>query len=107
MPHLRVFVFKDSNDNRMEFTAPSKTKARKRLGSVHPDPSSFEYVGEREETQEEFVARIGRERKRAVELRDKQATTPRLVRRRKAFGRNDRCPCGSGKKVKHCRCSRG
>jgi hypothetical protein len=27
------------------------------------------------------------------------------VGRRKAYGRNDKCPCGSGKKVKHC-CAR-
>jgi len=30
----------------------------------------------------------------------------RLAGRRKAYGRNDRCPCGSGRKVKHC-CARG
>jgi hypothetical protein len=26
----------------------------------------------------------------------------RLAGRRKAYGRNDQCPCGSGKKVKRC-----
>ena len=107
MGHLRIFVFTDSNDNRIEILAPSKSKAKEMVGRVRVGGGSFHYEGEREETRTEFLQRLGRERKRAAEERERVAAQPRLVKRRKAFGRNDRCPCGSGKKVKHCRCSKG
>jgi len=32
----------------------------------------------------------------------KKAKLQPLVRRGKKMGRNDKCPCGSGKKYKHC-----
>ena len=102
-----VFTFKDSNNNKIELTAPTKTDALKMAKRVQMGGSAPKYESHRQETEEEWFARMNRARKERVKAQDEQAAKPRLVRRRKAFSRNDRCPCGSGKKVKHCRCPKG
>lgn len=104
-PNLFVFTFKDKNGNFTEITAPSKTQARERAKDIIFGGGALRYVSHRPETPEERKARHDRSKRRDEEAAAKRATAPRIVGRRKAFGRNDRCPCGSGKKVKHCRCS--
>ena len=107
MFRVRVFTFIGSNNNRIEITAPSKSQAMKLLKRSCQGMGVFRYESYRPETQDEFLARYGRQRQREAEVRMKQATAPRPVGRRKAFGRNDKCPCGSGKKVKRCCARRG
>lgn len=102
---MRVFTFKDSNNNKIEITAPSKSQAVKSLKRTCQGMGVFRYESDRPETRDEFLARYGRQRQR--EARAREAVSPKPLRRRKAFGRNDRCPCGSGKKVKRCCARRG
>ena len=103
-----VFTFKDfKSNNTVEITAPTKTAARQMVGRMQMGDSIFRYESHREETEAEWYARINRNKQRAANARAEQRRGPRILKKRKAFGRNDRCPCGSGKKVKHCRCTRG
>jgi len=57
----------------------------------------------------EDVRRFGGPRQREVNipaplqtLFDQRRGVPRVVEPRRTVGRNERCPCGSGKKYKHC-----
>ena len=102
-----VFVFKDSNNNKIEITAPSKTKARKMVKNMHVGDSVFRFDSCRNETEDEWMAREGRNRQREANAQHEQTIKPKILKRRKAFGRNDRCPCRSGKKVKYCQCTKG
>lgn len=103
-PYMFVYTFEDGNENRHEITAPSKTKAREAAKRINLGGGPLRYVGHRLETREERSARHRRNDEQAEKAKRDAQLAPRIVRRRKAFGRNDRCPCGSGKKVKHCRC---
>lgn len=102
MRNLTVFTFRDANGNSMEFTAPSKSQASKMAKRVMFGGGALRYHSERPETDEERKARRLREKNRREQVEKEEATKPKILRRRKAAGRNDRCPCGSGRKVKHC-----
>jgi len=104
--NLIVFTFIDEkNNNTVELTAPSKSQAMKRVKTIGME--GLRYDSQRPETNDECLARMGRDRKRQQEQDIKDAETPKVLRRRKAFSRNDKCPCNSGKKVKHCCGARG
>ena len=105
MPDLNVYTFKDDSNNTFVFTAPSKSQAMKSAKRIHGN-RVLRFESERPETSEERVERIRRGKARREKQKREEAMQPKILRRRKAFGRNDRCPCGSGRKVKHCRCSR-
>lgn len=104
VPDLLVFTFKDDKGNSVQITAPSKTKAREAVKSIDLG-GVLRYDSHRPETVDERSARQARNKERAEKERPAAgAPAPRIVRKRLAYGRNDRCPCGSGKKVKRCRC---
>jgi preprotein translocase subunit SecA len=103
---MLVFTFKGSNNNTIEITAPSKTAAKGMVKRICPDDTTFRYESHRKETEEEWFARRNRQMQRAADAQAEQRRLPKIVGKRKAFSRNDRCPCGSGKKVKHCWCTR-
>ena len=103
-----VFKFKDDKNNNVEITAPSKTQARNMAKMMmQGNGSELRFDSQRPETSGERGARLQRKRKKELEDQVRQSRQPRIIRRRKAYSRNDRCPCGSGKKVKHCRCPKG
>lgn len=104
-PDLFVFTFKDGNNTNIEITAPSKSQARKMVQHYNLGGGVPRYDSHRSETAEEAAARRSRTKERKQQEQQQQAAEPRVVRKRLAYGRNDRCPCGSGKKVKHC-CAR-
>ncbi len=104
MYELFVFTFSDGSGNKIEITAPSKTKAKEQAKRVNMGGGVLRCVDQRPATVEEVARSRKASKERAEREKQTAATTPRIIRRRKAFGRNDRCPCGSGKKVKHCRC---
>ena len=108
---MLLFVFKDSKNNSIEITAPSKVQAMKMLKATSMGGGSFRYDSHREETPDEWRARMdraahkkqqgtGAEMRRAVA----RATGPPagLVGRRKRIGANHPCLCGSGRKYKRC-----
>lgn len=99
---LIVFTFKDDRNNSVQILAPSKTQACKMVKRINFG-GVMRCVEQRPMTADEVKQRAAS----AVRPARSQALDggPRLVRKRLAFGRNDRCPCGSGKKVKHC-CAR-
>lgn len=101
MSRLRVFTFKDKNNNSVEVTAPSKTQARKFVERAYSGFGVLRYDSDRVETENEFIAHYGRDKQRAV-AREQQAAVPKAERCRKVYDPNDRCPCGSGKKFKRC-----
>lgn len=102
MKNLTVFTYKDGNGNTFQFTAPSKSQASKMAKRVSVGGGFLRYDGERPETDDELRNRRLRAKRQREQSERQEATRPRVVRRRKAAGRNDRCPCGSGRKVKHC-----
>lgn len=74
---------------------------------VEEEVESVEEVEAKEPVKEEVpvtasTATVGTRRKRYVEHRGDMRSTNEPVRTGKKIGRNDPCPCGSGKKYKHC-----
>jgi preprotein translocase subunit SecA len=65
------------------------------IPSTVPDPSAFEFKHEAFEGLGQDAAAA--EPEAAVEVEKKP-----FVRPDRKVGRNDPCPCGSGKKYKHC-----
>ena len=112
---MLVFVFKDSKNNSIEITAPTKTAATNMLKRVNMGDTTFRYDSHRDETKEEWCARMDRAARkkqqraeaamrRAVARAGSQPEAPvsSIRRRGKKIGPNHRCPCGSGKKYKRC-----
>ena len=102
---LFVFTFKDNNNTRVEITAPSKTQAKRMVQNYQLGGGVLRYDSHRPETAEEAAARRKRGKEQKAREEQQRAKEPRIIKKRLAYGRNDRCPCGSGKKVKHC-CAR-
>lgn len=100
---FQEFIFADANGNQVSMIAPSKSAAKRRLQKT--------YLGWNLRFVEAKPA-AAPERRRKVPLPGvmdaASPSRPKVMRKRKAYGRNDRCPCGAmgldgrPKKVKHC-----
>ena len=108
---MLVFVFKDSKNNSIEITAPTKTAATQMLKRVNMGDATFRYDSHRDETKDEWSARMDRAARKkqlraeammrqAVARAGSQPAGP--VKRGKKIGANQRCSCDSGKKHKRC-----
>ena len=108
---MLLFVFKDSKNNSIEITAPSKTQAMKMFKRVNVGSTVFRYDSHREETRDEWRARMdraARKKQQRVEAAMRQAVVRAgsqpvgPAKRVRKIGPNHRCPCGSDKKYKRC-----
>ncbi len=91
---MELFTFKGPENNFIEMTAPSLSQAQKMVKRIRP--------GEvfRLESREPANAAI----RLPSMVKNPLFQLPSIPKpkRRRAYRRNDQCPCGSGKKVKHC-----
>lgn len=101
-PDMFVYTFKDGTGNSNEIVAPNKTKARLMAKGMDFGGGAFRYESHRPETKDERTARIRRNREAAEKRDEASRTAPKPMGKRRRYRRNDKCPCGSGKKVKHC-----
>jgi len=67
----------------------------------HKERNAFDHVASRAEEQREQMQGMSQEQRRAQQQPEELKLQP-MRRETEKVGRNDLCPCGSGKKYKHC-----